>query len=257
MAKMRSKALDMERALSKSDFDTENENFKKICASTQDELWYKNKTQTQRLSSIFACLGLRFKLNLMGLDYREKTNCTNSAKWYTEEEYLSIYAGGDIPNVEQIKKVINGKKVVYYNGEYVKSRRRNMAVQEHCRWTSFVISRGVVPATIEDIQTETKVVNGKLKRTSGKNYDLRRHGNLTSYEGLMDFTKLIENSCDSAQNLKSEYEKDRYRYRYQILDDAYWLLNSNGFEIVSKISCKDNMTCDRIHGCIKCAKSKK
>ena len=112
MAKMRSKAMDMERALTRADFKVDNENYQKISNTSENELWYKNKTQLQRASSIYACLGLRFKLNLMGLDYREKNCCNNSVKVYNEEEYLDIYAKDDIPNTKQIEREINGKKIL-------------------------------------------------------------------------------------------------------------------------------------------------
>lgn len=265
MAKMRSKAMDMERALTRADLNVNNEHYQTVSRTSEEELWHQKKTQIQRDSSVYACLGLRFKLNLMGLDYREKKagahakakDQADGVKVYNEKEYFDIYAKGDLPDTESIRLTVNGKKIVYYNGEYVESRRKNMAIQEHCRWVSFVISRGVVPATKHSIQTETNDENGEKKRTSGKNYKLRRHGNLTSYEGLQDFTRLIADSADSTANQRSEYEKDRYRFRYQILDDAYWLLDRNGFEIVSKISRRENSHCDKIEGCTECNKRKK
>lgn len=264
MAKMRSKAIDMERALTRADFNVNDDKYKEVSQTSAEELWHKKKTQIQRDSSVYACLGLRFKLNLMGLDYREKSGKikedaqANSVKAYSEKEYFDIYAKDDFPDTETIKLTVNGKKIIYYNGEYSESRRKNMAMQEHFRWSSFVISRGVVPATKEKIQTETKEdEKGKEKRTSGKNYKLRRHGNLTSYEGLTDFSRLIVESEDSTEKQKSEYEKDRYRFRYQILDDAYWLLEENGFEIVSKVSRRENKTCNKIQGCTECYRRQK
>ena len=117
-----------------------------------------------------------------------------------------------------------------------------MAIQEHHRWTSFVISRGMVPATREQILNETMVVDGVEVYTDGKNYDLRRHGNLTSFEGLGEFRKML-----AERDSLPEEKKDRIRYRYQLLDDAYWLLDSNGYKIVRKVSCREG-NCDILHG---------
>ena len=90
-----------------------------------------------------------------------------------------------------------------------------------------MISKGVVPSTIKQIESETAVVNGKVKFTNGKNYSVRRHGNLTTFEGLVDFRKIVAKR-DSAQ----EIEKDVIKYDYQILDDAHWLLTNNGKKII-------------------------
>ena len=251
--------MDMERAKTRN----KGKDYLAISQSSEEELWYKKKTQIQRDSSIFACLSLRFKLNLMGLDYRKKVEKdahkskkrrdiagekNDGVKVYTEAEYIKKYAGDDAPKSDEKQGIVNGKQIINYDGEYVRSRRRNMAIQEHIRWVSFVISRGVVPATILNIREETRPDKyGNEKPTSGKNYEKRRHGNVTSYEGLEDFSKLVVD-YKSPDGSKSEYQKDRYRFRYQILDDAFWLLDSNGFEIVDKPSCpgkknSDNMMC--------------
>jgi hypothetical protein len=73
------------------------------------------------------------------------------------------------------------------------------------------------------------VKNGKYKYTNGKNYAVRRHGNLTTFDGLVEFRKLI-----SARDGCSEIETDVIKYDYQLLDDAHWLLDKNGYKIVKK-----------------------
>ena len=238
MARIRNEMLDLERAITYGNAKVDDA-FVKNNSIKANERWYKTKSQMQRDSSIFACLSLRFKLNLMGLDYCEKTADGDPL---SEEEYFSIYAKGDLPDTEAYNLRVNGKSIIHYGIDYPPSLRKNMAIQEHYRWTSFVISRGMVPATKEQILTETKIKNGTEIYTNGKNYGLRRHGNLTTFDGLVEFRQML-----ARRDGQPEAIKDRLRFRYQILDDAYWLLTSIGYKIVKKISCK-NTNCDFIHG---------
>ena len=86
--------------------------------------------------------------------------------------------------------------------------RKNLAVQEHCRWNAYMISQGFIPATRAQI----------LKDNDGKNYDLRYHGNLTTMEGLIEFRDLTG--------------KDRINYDFHLMDQIWWYLNAFGYEIV-------------------------
>ena len=83
--------------------------------------------------------------------------------------------------------------------------------------------------TICQILNEKIVVKGKLKNSNGKNYAVRRHGNLTTFDGLVKFRQMI-----SSRDGSSELENDVIKYDYQLLDDAYWLLSKNGYKIIKK-----------------------
>ncbi len=238
MAKIRNEMLELERGMTMQAGEIIDRAFVRENSIASNEKWFKSKSQMQRDSSIFACLSLRFKLNLMGLDYCE-VDADGAA--LSEEEFMQIYAGNDRPDIETYNLTVNGKNIVHYGIDYPPSRRKNMAIQEHYRWISFVISRGMVPATREQILSEFKIKNGAEVYTDGKNYALRRHGNITTFDGLIEFRKLL-----AKRDGTSEENKDRLRYRYQILDDAYWLLTSNGYKIVKKVSCRDNC-CDFSH----------
>ena len=226
MAKIRNEMLELERVMTLKAGEIIDSTFVKENSIISNEKWYKSKSQMQRDSSIFACLSLRFKLNLMGLDYCEEDA---DGLALSEEEYMQIYAGEDRPDIDTYSLMVNGKNIVHYGIDYPPSRRRNMAMQEHYRWVSFVISRGMIPATREQIMSEIGIKSGAEAHTDGKNYSLRRHGNITTFDGLIEFRRMI-----AERDGKSEESKDRLRYRYQILDDAYWLLTSNGYKIVKK-----------------------
>lgn len=193
--------------------------------------WHMTKSQMERESSLYCCLSLRSKLNLMGLDYCQ---VDSDAVGLSEKEYLAIYAGADMPDTSKYDVTANGKPIVYYTLNFPASRRRNLAIHEHQRWNSFMISKGIIPSSREQIATE-KIVgkDGRERFTNGKNYAVRRHGNLTTFDGLIEFRKIV-----AARDACSEEEKDVIKYDYQLLDDAYWLLQANGYKIVKHVKLK-------------------
>ena len=103
-----------------------------------------------------------------------------------------------------------------------------MAIHEHQRWNSFMISKGMIPASRLQIRDEETVgTDGKPRHTNGKNYAVRRHGNLTTFDGLVEFRKIV-----AERDKCSEESVDVIKYDYQLLDDAYWLLTANGYKII-------------------------
>ena len=56
---------------------------------------------------------------------------------------------------------------------------------------------------------------------------VRLDGNLTTFEGLVKFRKLV-----AERDHTDELEKDVIKYDYQLMDDAYWLLKNCGYKIV-------------------------
>lgn len=180
--------------------------------------WYIKKTQTERESNLYACLSLRSKMHLMGLDYI-RADEKEPNKPLSEKQYLKHYAGDNPPIVTD--DVADGKAIIEYDTNFKESRRKTMAIYEHYRWNSFMFSKGFVPASKAEIRADTK--------QNGKDYSLRRHGNLTTFEGLVEFRKLI-----AARDKREECETDVIKYDYQILDDAYWLLTRNNFQIVNR-----------------------
>lgn len=210
MAIMRNYVYDVESDLHRS-FVSEEEMQK------SRHKWYTKRGPLERESNLYACLSIKTKLQLMGLDLVEEDS---DKVGLTEEEFLKIYAENDPVNVEIDK---DGRKQIKYDLNFKNSKRTNIAMQEHERWNAYMFSQGFVPAT--KFQIETEVKNGKY--TNGKNYDLRHHGNLTTFKGLEEFRKII-----SVRDGKSELNCDVIKYDYQLLDGVYWLLAENGFKIV-------------------------
>jgi hypothetical protein len=110
--------------------------------------------------------------------------------------------------------------------ELLTDKRGNLVTQEHLRWNAYMISKGFVPSTSEQIKNE-KGADGSY--TNGKNYDLRRHGNLTTMRGLVEFRKIV-----SERDGDEEIKADVMKYDYQLLNEAHWLINQFGYVMVDK-----------------------
>ncbi len=232
MAQERNEVYDLENDITNTSGIVVDDELVKKNHDAAYRSWYMTKSQMERESSLYCCLSLRSKLNLMGLDYCE-ANSSNEPG-LSNNEYLSIYAGDDMPDTTYYSVTANGKPIVHYTLDFLPSRRRNMAIHEHQRWNSFMISKGMIPSSREQIASE-KIVDkdGRERFTNGKNYAVRRHGNLTTFDGLVEFRKII-----AARDKCSEAEKDVIKYDYQLLDDAHWLLESNGYKIVKNVKLK-------------------
>ncbi len=185
--------------------------------------WHTKLSQSERESNIYACLSLRFKLNLINLDFKKDAALTS----ISEEEFLKIYSEND--PIEYLDVSAQNKKIVTYPEIFKESKRKNLAIQEHYRWNSFMISKGTIPASINEILTEKTIVNNKEKFTNGKSYLTRKHGNLTTFDGLLKFRELV-----AKRDNTSIKEKDVIKYDYQLLDDAYWLLTNSSYIIIKK-----------------------
>ncbi len=211
-----------------------NENFvpsPEFVAATKYKSFKKWHTMNhiERESNLYAALSMRAKLNLMGLDY---CDASDEREGLSYEYYLNLYARNDMPERDESHggETVSGRQMVKYSLDFLESRRKNMAVLEHFRWNSYYISRGYVPASIEQIRDEKLPdKNGVFKNSNGKNHGARRHGNLTTFDGLVDFRKIV-----AQRDGKDEKEKDVIKYDYQILDDIYYFLTSSGYKIIKK-----------------------
>ncbi len=227
MAKRRNEIYDIEWWIAENpDTPPTEEQIAEIRQSSRDG-WYSRKTELQRESSIYSCLSIRSKLNLMGLDYCMASDGDEEPLSY--EKYIKIYAGEDVPDIKTHGIFADGKPVVHYGLDFPPSRRRTMAQHEHQRWNSFMISRGFVPATKEEILVGEENKGGIRVKTNGKSHDLRRHGNLTTFDGLIDFRRMI-----AERDGVPEERCDVIKYDYQLLDDAYALLVPLGYKIIRR-----------------------
>lgn len=221
MAKLRSKIYELESA--KKSGSCSREEIDAIYNAAEIK-WYVNTHQLMRESNMYACLSLRSKLQLMGLDYCLAGQSPSPA--LTASEYISHYAKGDIPSpykeiIERGDEIESMEKVVY-GIDFSDSRRTTMAIQEHYRWNSYMISKGFIPASIGEIREDAN---------NGKDYTIRRHGNITTMDGLVRFRKIVAEKTG-----RSEADTDVIKYDYQLLDEAYWILSESNYVIFKRNS---------------------
>jgi hypothetical protein len=219
MAKMRNRIYSLESAIASKPNKMFIVPVEKTYAQADCD-WYNKKTQFERESNLYACLSLRSKLHLMGMDYIQNDFITKENDIVKREAYLDCYAGDDRP-VYYDNELADGKEIVKYDLNFKNSRRTTMAIHEHFRWNSFMLSKGFVPSSKKEIFDD--------KRENGKNYSLRKHGNLTTFEGLLEYRKLVVQRGE-----QDDLAADVIKYDYQLLDDAYWLLSNNNYQIISR-----------------------
>ncbi len=219
MAKKRNFVYDVEYAIAHEKEATLTEEYLQNQRERSAQAWYAKRTGVERESNVYACLSLRQKLHLMGLDYEK-----DAGRGLTNAEYLQIYSPDDMPDVLCYNQLLQ-KNIIGYTLDCKPSRRSAMATQEHYRWNAYMLTKGFIPATKKEILEEK---DGD-KYTNGKNYLLRRHGNITTMDGLKEFRQMVAKRNDT-----TEESEDVIKYDYQILDDAYWLLKETGYSIVKR-----------------------
>ena len=226
MALLRNTIYDVEYAVKHQANAKIDDEFIEECKRKAEEKWFNKKLQSERESNLYCCLSLRSKLNLLGFDYCDESDERPAVSY---DDFMMAYAKEDMPNVEHYDQQIDGKYIIKYDLDYKQSTRKNLAVLEHYRWNSFMITQGFIPATIDQIKHETVLQDDKMVYTNGKNYYMRRHGNLTTFDGLEKFSKIV-----AQRDKLSLIETDVISYDYQIMDDAYWLITKLGKKIVKR-----------------------
>ena len=67
-----------------------------------------------------------------------------------------------------------------------------------------------------------------------KDYNNKLHSNLCSFEGLFDFRRYLSKISDC-----TEENADVIKYDYQLMDDAWWFLNSEGYKVYRRWMSED------------------
>ena len=194
-----------------ADNDSESEEAAKEKALSA---WF-DQSRVQRESNIYACLAIRMKLNLMGYDHAPASDPAPDAS----AAFYSAYTAGDPIIYDETKPAVKGRRIVKYTNDFIENSTRGiLAKHEHLRWNAYMLTSGFVPQTLDEIRA------GKTKDMT-----LRRHGNLTTYEGLKEYRRIVaeERGC-------SEEETDVIRYDYQLMDDVKWILATGGYKIIEK-----------------------
>lgn len=203
--------------------------------------WYR-MPQDKRASNIASIVAQRMKLQLLGLDYgKEQETALKDNK-----AYFCLYSRDYAPKPD-LKRSTDTLEVYDYSEcmeqDYFThgDPRMNLLVQEHYRWNAYMIAAGFIPATKEQMKTAVK------------DYSLRYHGNLTTFEGLFDFRAFrLEQWKEKNRDIippeewkealkNAEQALDVVKYDPQIMDEAWWFLNKSGYQIYERFqSSKKN-----------------
>ena len=186
--------------------------------------WYTSdglKERSYRDSSRYVSVSLRGKLLMMGLDMVKEEDL-NGREFLSRNDYLADYAGCDAADYYYVE--YKGKNYEFSKRESIDFKEGTkpyyMSVEEHLRWNAYILTAGFVPSSLKRITENSD---------RGKDYRLRIHNNLTTYEGLKDFRKLMAEITGL-----TEEETDVIHYDYQILDDAWQMLDNLGYRIVRR-----------------------
>ncbi|MGN0788733.1 MAG: hypothetical protein ACI4MY_02250, partial [Christensenellales bacterium] len=180
--------------------------------TTAKSSWF-SQNQIQRQSNVYACLSIRSKLQLLGFDYCRISEDRGDAR----DQFMERYQCNN-PIVYSSKSQ-NGRREIIYTTDFVQDSVRGiMAIQEHQRWNAYHITCGFVPST------KTQIMNNQTK-----DFTERRHGNITTFEGLVEYRKMVveRDGC-------SEIDADVIKYDYQIMDDLVWMLDNSGYKIYKR-----------------------
>lgn len=176
------------------------------------DYWRYEFDRVKRASNKYALLNVRSKLNLLGFDISMKESAIDCA--------------------EQFKNV-------YFNRNNLLQAREAIAMQEHARWNSYMISNGYIPASKEEYFEAAKCasVDGNLKKQLLRN---KKHINITTFDGLKEFQK------DSIEKLnKTEDDADVIKYDYQVLDSICEILEKFNCKIIKLENSKMDEICEK------------
>ena len=179
-----------------------------------DYKWYMERSQLERDSNTYCVMSLRSKFHLLGLDFTDKPGV---GKAVSPKEFSRYYSDEAIKGTPEKEKLQDSFKY---------TRRGMLGIQEHYRWNSYMISQGIVPSSTDDIKNEKKA-DGSF--SNGKNYALRKHGNITTVQGLVEFRRLV-----AARDNRDEMDADVIRYDFELMDNAVKTLERAGYTIIEK-----------------------
>lgn len=180
--------------------------------ATAKSSWFA-QNQVQRQSNVYACLSIRSKLQLLGFDYCRMSEDRGDAR----DQFMERYQYNN-PIVYSSKSQ-NGRREIVYTTDFVQDSVRGiMTIQEHQRWNAYMITCGFIPST-----------KTQIRNNQNKDFTERRHGNITTFDGLVEYRKMVveRDGC-------SEIDADVIKYDYQLMDDLVWMLDNSGYKIYKR-----------------------
>ena len=182
--------------------------------SERKKLWPSLKF-IDMYSNIALAISTRFKLNLLGYDYVRNDELKEEHVAVSEEEFMAKY----LDNAVEIDLDINN---------YSKPTTRNyLLYQEHLRWNAFHLLNGYEAMEKEDIIFDGK----KIVR---KDYNLKLHGCIVSYEGLLKLAKHQQNVINNHPRGRANNLEDLYCFDGLVYTTVYKAFRELAYTIIKK-----------------------
>ena len=177
----------------------------------------------EKLSNIYKEINLRFKLNLVGLDYTFDKSVKGLEKVEYEKKYNAKKYHKDIDYYIEMFGIKNAAEEKY--NDYFELNLGNALIyQEHLRWAMYYFLYDYKGMKLEDI----KLVNGKIVH---KDIPNRKHACITSFEGA-DKLHRYELQMYLDNNItKSISNVETFQYDMK-LDTAYEELTQLGYKVI-------------------------
>lgn len=186
-------------------------------------------------SSVY--LDLRFKLQLMGLDY-----CPKSDKGISKDEFIKIYLGNIDNYKEEFERLLKYEYKDYYISSPINNPRNLLAIAEHDRWNTYFCSYGYKVMPLDQIKYDYDSENNQIN-VKKDNLILKLHACLCDIEQLDRYHKyngeMIKKlgekyGVDLTKHHSFSSYTDTFYYDYDSIDEIYEVLHDNGFSIIKR-----------------------
>lgn len=184
-------------------------NFLELVENEAQKSWEK-LNYFSLYSNIHLALSLRFKLNLLGLDY------IKDGKGENIDLITSCY---DVNSFDKD-----------YSSYFKRNKRNALLAYEHARWNAYHLAHEFMPLEKEEIIVSYKD-ESKVKFVT-KNVLLKRHACLTSFNGLDELTKHLTKLASKELNKEISIDTyDFYKYDESLILDAPEIMKELGYSI--------------------------
>ncbi len=167
-------------------------------------------------SNISLAKNLRFKLNLLGLDYTKDK--TSDDKDLIKDALQSFESDN-----------------VLYDDYFKKSTKNALLAQEHFRWNAYHLMSDYLPMKKIRIKVEKNEQNNSIKKTI-KSSMFKKHACITTYNGLDELSKYLSDKANevlsSASYKASDF--DYYKYDGLLLRAMPDFFEENNYSVIKK-----------------------
>ena len=207
------------------------------------ELWM-NLPSIKRYNNSSVYINLKFKLQLMGLDF-----CPKNDKGISKDQFIKKYLGGIENYKEEFERLLKYDYQDYYVMSPVNNPRNLLALAEHDRWNSYFLSYGYKRMPLEQIKYDYDLANDKIivKKDDiitkvhacicdAESLDEYHKYNATQLKKLSDKLnkEYPDKHIDLTKNPSYQSLVDTFYYDYDSVDEIYEVLEENGFSIVER-----------------------